>query len=152
MRRHTRKTVRPRQAGNTFIEFALIFGVFMAFSAGFFEIGRAIWTWASVAHSAQEGARFASMHGAENPAEAPPGATVNTTPTDAAIEDVVRRSAVGLDTNLLDVEVIWSAGGIPGSNVTVRASYPFSMILGPFLEGVTENMDIERAATSPVVN
>jgi len=124
----------------------------MAFAAGAFEVGRAIWTWSSVAYSAQEGARFASMHSIENPAEAPPGATVTTTSTDAAIEAVVKRNAVGLDSNLLNVQVIWSAGGIPGSDVTVRASYPYSMILGPFLKGITETMSISRSASSPVVN
>ncbi len=143
---------RDRRAGNTFIEFSLVFGLLMAFTAGTFEIGRAIWTWSSVAHSAQEGARFAAMHSVENPAEAPPGATITTTATDAAIEHMVKRSAVGLNSDQLNVQVTWSAGGIPGSDVTVTASYPFSMILGPFLAGINENMTISRSASSPVVN
>ena len=143
---------RDSRAGNTMIEFALVFGLFLAFTAGTFEMGRAIWTWASVAHSATEGARFASMHSVENPAEAPPGATITTTSTDAAIEAVVKKNAVGLNQNNLNVEVIWSAGGVPGSDVTVRASYPFSMIMGPLLGNIAENMTISRSSTSPVVN
>lgn len=134
------------------IEFALVFTMFLAFTAGTFEIGRAIWTWASVSYSVQEGARFASMHSVENPADAPPNTPNGVPPTDAAVQAVVKRNANGLNKRLLNVQVIWSAGGVPGSDVTVRATYPFSMIVGPLLGDIAENMTITSAASSPVVN
>lgn len=134
------------------IEFSLVFTVFLAFAAGTFEIGRAIWTWASISHSVREGVRFASMHSVENPADAPPGTPNGADPTDAAVKEVVRRNANGLSKSQLNVEVIWSAGGVPGSDVTVQATYPFSMILGPFLGDVVENMTITSTSSSPVIN
>lgn len=143
---------RDSRRGNAMIEFALVFTMFLAFTAGTFELGRAIWTWASVAHAAQEGARFASMHSVENPADAPPGTAPGVSPTDAAVKAVVEKNANGLNKSQLNVQVIWSAGGVPGSDVTVTATYPFAMVVGPLLGDIAENMNIKGSASSPVVN
>lgn len=141
-----------QQRGNAFIEFALVFSLMMMFMAGAFELGRAIWIWANITHSVEEGVRFAAMHSVENPAEAPAGVTIVTTSTDAAIEQIVKRNANGLNKEMLNVQTVWSAGGVPGSDVTVTASYPFEMVIGPLLGDVAENMTIQRTSSAPVIN
>ena len=58
---------RVRQRGVTMIEFALVFLVFIVLLVGLMEIGRAVWTYTTIAHATRRGARYATMHGSNNP-------------------------------------------------------------------------------------
>ena len=49
--------------GQGLVEFALVLPVFMVILIGMVDLGRAIWANNSVANSAREAARFASVHG-----------------------------------------------------------------------------------------
>jgi len=60
MRRIGRRT---RSEGQGLVEFALVLPVFMVILIGMVDLGRAIWANNSVANSAREAARFASVHG-----------------------------------------------------------------------------------------
>jgi hypothetical protein len=52
-----------RSRGQGLVEFALVLPVFMVILIGMVDLGRAIWANNSVANSAREAARFASVHG-----------------------------------------------------------------------------------------
>ena len=54
---------RTRSRGQGLVEFALVLPVFMVILIGMVDLGRAIWANNSVANSAREAARFASVHG-----------------------------------------------------------------------------------------
>ena len=92
------------------------------------------------------------MHGVETPAPPPANAPQGVNPTFAAIEQVVRDNAIGLSGQNLSVEVVWSAGGAPGSEVRVTAQYPFVMVAGPLLGNVGQPMTISRSASAPIIN
>ncbi|MBI1352930.1 MAG: hypothetical protein GC160_01190 [Acidobacteria bacterium] len=152
VRPHDRRPSRgPCNRGSAFVELSLVFGLFLAFVAATFQLGCAIWTWASLSHAVAEGVRFASMHSDENPAAPPPNMSAGDDPTRAAIEYVVRRNAIGISSGQLTVQVAWSAGRVPGSVVTVSAQYPFSLFMGPLM-GIGKNMSIARSSSAPIVN
>lgn len=50
------------QHGQSLVEFALIFPVIILLIAGFFEIGRAVFSYNTIANAARQGARVASVN------------------------------------------------------------------------------------------
>jgi Flp pilus assembly protein TadG len=90
---------RRRDDGTGLVEFALILPVLLILLVGIFDVALASWQSNTLTAAAREGTRYAITHGAESSDPAGPG-------DDAAVIDVVRRHAVGLQ------------------NVTVTATWP----------------------------
>ena len=97
------------------VEFSLVFLVFLMMVFGLMELGKAAWTYNTVAHAARMGARYAMVHGSLNPA------------TKDQIKSVVKGNAVGLDSSKINVEASWKPSNARGNTVQVEVSYPFEM-------------------------
>lgn len=116
------------ERGATMVEFALSFLLFLALVVGIFEGGRLVWTYETLAHAARQGARFAIVHGERNPLA-----------DDNPIRDAVRAQAVGLPSNDVAVNTVWSdATKKGGSVVTVSATYPISFFASPLVFGSSD--------------
>jgi Flp pilus assembly protein TadG len=119
-----------RQRGNgkrgaQMVEFALGFLIFLVLVVGIFEGGRLVWTYETLAHAARQGARMAIVHGERNPLS-----------DDDPIRDAVRAQAVGLPSNDVAVNTVWSdANKKGGSVVTVSATYPINFFASPLVFG-----------------
>jgi Flp pilus assembly protein TadG len=112
---------RRNQRGNSFIEFALAFLLFLVFVVGVIEFGRGVWTFTTISHAARQGARYAMTRGETNPTTAD------------QVRDVVRNAAVGLDRAQVQVTTAWPAGVQRGKVVQVQVSYPFGLVTGSLL-------------------
>ena len=113
---------RSGQRGASLLEFALAFLVFFAALYGIMEFGRIVSSYNILAGAAREGARYAMVHGSASGSAA----------SSSDVQTVVRRWAIGLDRNSVDVTTTWSSGNAPGDNVKVTASYtvtPFSGLI-----------------------
>ncbi len=62
------RLTRTRRHGATIVEFSLVFLVFVVVLVALMEFGRAMWTYATIAHAARQGARYCMVHGTENTA------------------------------------------------------------------------------------
>nr|MBC7243923.1 pilus assembly protein [Chloroflexota bacterium] len=102
-----RTTKRQRERGESLVELALVLPVLLLILISILDLGRAVYAYHVVANCAREGARF--------------GATAEINPT--AVADVVRNTAVGLDTSQLSVTVTY-----PTNAVRVEVSYNFRLI------------------------
>ena len=118
---------RSRRRGSVMVEFSLAFMSFMLLLMGLVEFGRAIWTFTTLSHAVAQGARYATVHGSGNPI------MVNGSDnTAAAIETLIKTNAVGLDSNQVTVNTVWSPDNNRGSEFTITASYPLGLIMGSF--------------------
>ncbi len=116
----------PRR-GAAMVEFTLSFIAILIVFMALVELGRAVWTFTTLSHATFEGARFASVHGADNPV-----IDNGEDETPAAIEDVVRNNAIGLDAEQIQILTSYSPDNNPGGEFTVAASYGMPTILGRF--------------------
>ena len=57
-----------RQRGATIVEFSLVFLLFVVILVALMEFGRAMWTYAMIAHATRQAGRYCMVHGTENPA------------------------------------------------------------------------------------
>ena len=112
-----RRTLR----GNSLVEFALVFMVFLLIVLGMIEFGRGVWTFTTIAHAAKQGARFAMIRGGANPTTA------------ERVRDVVRNAVIGLDRAQVQVTTVWPTGVRRGNEVQVQVSYPFGLVTGSLL-------------------
>lgn len=125
-----RQTVRRQRSerGSTMLEFALTFVIFLMFVLGGFEMGRAIWTYATLSHAAKQAVRYAMIHGADNTGADENGNALGQSDVDTLVEAVARDNAVGLDAQLVQVETTWTPNNAPGSTVEARVTYPFQYL------------------------
>jgi Flp pilus assembly protein TadG len=121
MRGANRFPARRNPRGNSVIEFALVFMLFMLFVAAAIEFGRGVWTFTTIAHAARQGARYAMIRGARNPTTAD------------QVRDVVRNAAVGLNPSQVQVTTTWPNGFVKGKVVQVLVNYPFGLVTGSLL-------------------
>ena len=103
------------------VEFALFFMVFLMVTLGIMEFGRALWTYTTLAHAARQGARYAMVHGENNPV------------SNDQVRDVVANNAVGLDKSVIVVNTSWLPDNSSGSQVEVQVRYPFRFVTAPLL-------------------
>jgi Flp pilus assembly protein TadG len=122
---------RSSERGATLLEFALTFLLFLAMTMGGLEIGRAIWTYATVSHATKQAVRYAMIHGADNTGVDGNGNALSQGDVEANVENVAKENAVGLDGAVLNVVTTWTPDNTPGSTVEVRVSYPFQFLLSP---------------------
>ena len=106
-----------RQEGQTTLEFALAITVFLMMVLSIVEAGRLFLEYTIVAHAAEEGARYGSMHGTSCVGLL---GLPNCTTSKAAIE-----SYVTAQWPAFTVSATWPATPDPGTTVTVQVSGEF---------------------------
>lgn len=122
---------RPRNDwGQAAIEFALTSILFFTLVIFILDGSRIFWNYLTVSEAAREGARYAIIHGADSAAPVGPDGY-------AALTEVVRQRAVGLDPAHLTVTASWSPSNQRDSTVTVNVAYETGSIVSLFWEGVT---------------
>jgi Flp pilus assembly protein TadG len=114
----TKKFRKKREQGQTMAEFALVLPVLAILLFGVIQFGIAFNNYLAVTDAVRAGARQAAVA-----RYLPAGER------EAKVRDKVYASADGLDTSKLDVTVTPTDGWEPGSDVTVEASYPYSINL-----------------------
>ena len=132
----TNKTFRKkREQGQTMAEFALVLPVLAILLFGVIQFGITFNNYLAVTDAVRAGARQAAVA-----RFLPPG------DREAKVRAKVYASADGLDTSKLEVTVTPSDGWQPGSDVTVEASYPYSInLLGKVVkDGVLTSKTTER--------
>ena len=106
------------------VEFAFAFPILILLLVGTLDIGRALWYTSTLDHAAREGARYASLRGAESLYPA----------SDAEIQSFVRDRAIAIDPSHLTVSVAWAPNRHSGGYVTVQVAQPFGFLLTGFLD------------------
>jgi len=143
-----------RRRGNSLIEFTLV-GIPLIFALiSIFEIARGMWIYHTLAYAITEGTRFASVHGI-NCSTSPNSCST----TIAGIAGVIQYVGVGLQPDLLTLTFTTNSGtstsctlqdclanyttanwppanaNLPGMDVVISASYPFSSAIAMFWPG-----------------
>ena len=121
-----------RQRGSAMLEMALCSTLFLMIFFGLFELGRAVWTYNTVAHAARQGARYASVHGEYQPA------------SDEEILNQVKAQAPGLDKSIIKATTTWIPDRSFGSLVQVDVQYELPLIVSPL---VLKNTKMSLGAT-----
>lgn len=110
----TRRAKGRSELGETLVEFAFASVIFFMIVFGALEFGNAVWNYNLISDLAQEGARYAAVHGATS------GSPMNT----AAIDTYVQSRATGVLTGI----TVTTPNGSPstlkaGNVVSVRVDY-----------------------------
>ena len=131
----TKKFRKKREHGQTMAEFTLVLPVLAILLFGVIQFGIAFNNYLAVTDAVRAGARQAAVA-----RHLPPGER------EAKVRARVYASADGLDTSKLTVTVTASGGWEPGSDVTVTASYPYSInLLGKVVkDGLLTSETTER--------
>lgn len=111
---------RQNERGATVVELALVLVMLLAILSCIMEFGRAVWIYASIAHAAREGTRFAIVHGAES-----------LTPADTAAVRTYVQGQAGFG-SAAHVATTWQPDNQAGSVVQVAVRYNFQPVL-PFV-------------------
>jgi Flp pilus assembly protein TadG len=147
VKRRARDPDAPRSIGQSMVEFALVFPIFIVLLIGLVEGGRYVFYAESLNHAAREGARYAIIHGGNS--SAPTGPPHD--PTGAAVQQAVRDAAVGFgDPDAIEFPVgpTWSPlNNDRGSNVTVTVEYTYMPVV-PVFGAIT----VEAEATLVINN
>jgi Flp pilus assembly protein TadG len=130
-----KKIPKKREQGQTMAEFALVLPVLAILLFGVIQFGIAFNNYLAVTDAVRAGARQAAVA-----RYLPPGER------EAAVEAKVYAAADHLDTDKLTVTVSPSDEWEPGSDVTVSASYPYSInLLGKVVkDGLLTSETTER--------
>jgi Flp pilus assembly protein TadG len=102
-----------RQRGSQLVEIALVTVPFFTLVLGVIAGGYLVFVYDSTAFMAQQGARWASVHGSSSSSPA----------TAASVQSYVESQGAGLATGAVTVATTWSPNNSPGSTVTVQVSY-----------------------------
>jgi Flp pilus assembly protein TadG len=131
----TKKLRTKRENGQTMAEFTLILPVLAILLFGVIQFGIAFNNYLAVTDAVRAGARQAAVA-----RYLPAGER------EAKVRAKVISSADGLDTSKLTITVSPSDGWAPGSDVTVTASYPYSInLLGKVVkDGLLTSKTTER--------
>ena len=119
------------------VEFAFAFPILILLLVGTLDIGRALWYTSTLDHAAREGARYASLRGAESLYPA----------SDAEIQAFVRKRAIGINSSNLTVSVAWAPNSYSGGYVTIQVAQPFGFLLTGFLDLSPLNLTGESTMT-----
>ncbi|CAA9284424.1 MAG: Similar to TadZ/CpaE, associated with Flp pilus assembly [uncultured Chloroflexia bacterium] len=115
----TRQKAGRSVRGQTMVEFALVFPVFILLVLGIVDLGRAVWQYSTLSNAAREGARYGIV--LKNP-----NGTVR---TDAQIIDVVKEKAVAVDiAGGGSVDIAPSGTRTVPGTITVTVNYQFQPI------------------------
>ncbi len=126
------------QRGSELVEASLVSLPFFALLLGVLAAGYLVFTYNSVAFMAQQGVRWASVHGNLSGQPA----------TDATVQDYVRTQAAGLISTSIIVVTTWDPDENPGSTVSVNVSYAAEPL---FKWALPASLTIECTSTAPVI-
>ncbi len=117
--------IRARR-GAVALEFAIGLPIFLAMVYGIFEFGRVFWTQNTMEFAIEEAARFTM---------------VNPNAANDQIIDVVEENAVGLDTALIAVNIVFQQGVTESGNpaqsfVTITGTYSYAPMIPLVLPNV----------------
>ena len=153
---------RRGERGQSLVEFSLVFPIIILLVVGFWEIGRAVFAYNTVANAARQGARVAAVNQLADVTECD-----ESRPIDDPYEPhwsmrgcaILAGKALGIDTTnvsvtydpppdtTLDCDPTIHIGCIVSVTVTYdfSVSTPFvSMLIGPFTMSQTSQMPVER--------
>ena len=148
------RKIRPRERGSSIVEMSLVFVLLMFSVLSIFELGRAMWTYHTLATSVKKAVRVAMVHGARC-AEASETCQVSL----GDLVRVIQQVGVGLDMSLLQLtftasgssstcapasnclanDTKWPAAPYNpvGQNVTINGTYAFNNVLTVLWPGQT---------------
>ena len=118
--------------GAAIVEFALAFMLFIVILLTLMEVGRAMWTYATLAHAARQAGRYCMVRGSLYPAVA------------SELQGIVEKSCLGLDPSSIELETKWknpddgtlraSAAAVErGDVLEVKVKYPFRLVTGSLI-------------------
>jgi Flp pilus assembly protein TadG len=156
------------ERGNAIVEMALVFVPLMFSVFSIFELGRAMWTYHTLAAAVKKGVRVAMVHG-DRCAEASAACPVSV----ATLVQIIQQNGVGLDPSAL--QLTFTAGGqdttcapaptcaannsnwppapynVVGENVTINAKYGFSTALTSMWPGQASSTFSLAAKSTEVI-
>jgi Flp pilus assembly protein TadG len=136
-RQRLRDAIGGRHPGQAMAEFALVLTPCLALFFGIINFALALYCYDFVCYSAQQAARYATVH----------GSTAPTVVSAANVQTYVNTLVAGvLNTNSLTVTTTWSPNNKPGSVVTVAVSYNF-----PPLTSIVSSVTIPLTRTAAMV-
>ena len=150
---------RTSDGGQSLVEFALVFPLFMLIIFGIFDAGRLIYTYNTVSNAARDGARVAIVNQSASGTD-----TCDTTSPTAWSVGCALQAAIGLGLQPADVVVEYRnptdtaacATPLIGciASVAVTGTYrPLTPVIGQLIGDVpvtsTTKMAIERVCTNP---
>jgi Flp pilus assembly protein TadG len=116
------KNLAREEGGSSAVQFALGLPVLLALLFGIIEFGRMLWVESTIEHAAAQGARYASVRGAES----------ETPVTDAQIINFVESQVVGIKSSDVNVLVNWMPNKFSGSEVEIELDYQFEFVFFGF--------------------
>lgn len=120
----SRVRARAGRRGATLVEFALGFLLFIMLLIGVVEGARVVWAYATLAHAAREGVRYAMVNGHQ-------GAI-----TDSDVQGYIAQRAPGLRAEDISVTTTWEDASRSGSSVVeVEATYAIATVAAPLVFG-----------------
>jgi Flp pilus assembly protein TadG len=129
-----RRGLSNTKIGQSTVEFALVFPLFILLVFGVFDFGRLFFTQLTVQHAMREAGRFA-VTGDRLPDPANPGRTLSR--VDSIIQ-IARNAAVGIDVSAIQISSIEGGADGPG-----RAGGPSDM--------VTVSVTVDLKLITPVI-
>lgn len=138
-----RKRIPAHLRGQSTLEFGLSSLLLLLLMFGVFEMSRMLLIFTTVNNAARAGARFAIVHGADNP------------PATNQIQTLVKGylSAAPMNTaNPNLVITVSGAGGTVGSTVSVSVTYPYDPFIGFYTKffGSTNSFNISSTTTGVI--
>ena len=136
-RARLRNAVAGRRSGQAMAEFALVLTPCLALFFGIINFALALYCYNFVCYSAQQAARYATVHGSTAPT------VVSASDVKTYVDNLV---AGVLKTSSLTVTTTWAPNNKPGSVVTVVVSYSF-----PPLTSMVSSVKIPLTRTAAMV-
>jgi Flp pilus assembly protein TadG len=132
-----RDAVQASRPGQAMAEFALVLTPCLALFFGIINFALALYCYDFVCYSAQQAARYATVH----------GSTAPTVVSSTDVQNYVNNLVAGvLNTSSMTVTTAWSPDNKPGSVVTVTVSYNY-----PPLTSIVSSVTIPLTRTAAMV-
>ncbi len=128
---------RKNQRGSGMIELAISLLGFLFLVFGVMDFGMAIYDSNSCTSAAQDGARYASVHGSQSTSPA----------SSDDIANYVKSGLIAMDASKLSVNTTWTPDNNPGSTVQVVVSYTVSPLSGL---AIGKSFTVSSTATSVI--
>jgi Flp pilus assembly protein TadG len=145
MQRIDRPFRRPLRRGVVMVESAIVLPILFMFTIGLIVIGLGVFRYQQVAALAREGARYASVHGAQYAAESSNSAA---TPSDV-YNNAILPQAVGLNPSNLTYSVTWDASNSPTS-ANASSNPPGAPLVNTVTVSVTYSWVPEMYLAGPI--
>jgi Flp pilus assembly protein TadG len=122
------KRISADAGGSSLVEFSLVSVMLVLLLLGVVEISRMVLVYTAIANATRAGARYAIVHGSDRTGSGVDGPSGSG--DYSQVRTVVRNfaGAAPLDTSKLTdarITVTYSPSNTPGSNVTVKVTYPY---------------------------